>query len=165
MSKHQLAASLARASEDYLKLLNYVQTKAPGTLLEYEQVERSTGVNMSRGQLGRDKLRRAILRSHREYEVIPNVGYCLAKAETGTRIVVKQLMTIDGRVRRAEKAHKVIQDSFLFQMTIEEQKGILFLGAMFGTIRQIADQAKALGEEQRTISGGTPQLPENFREA
>ena len=160
MSEKAVQATLAKASEDYLRLLAYVQEQPIGELLEYSKVEQATGVTMNTA--GRNKLRRAILRSHFEYAVIPGVGYKLAQADMTMGILTFRLVGIDNKVRRAERAQRVLQQAFLDQLPPEEQKGVLFIGAVFGAIRQSAEKGKELyRKEPKQIAGGDPSLPSN----
>jgi len=64
---------MRKASEDYNKLRAYVSDKPHGFLLEYQIVQKETGVFMD--SKGRAKLRNAIIKSEREYYPIANVGY------------------------------------------------------------------------------------------
>jgi hypothetical protein len=160
MSEKSIKATLAQSSQDYLKLLAYVQDKHPGDLLEYLVVATETGIKMDAG--GKGKLRRAILRSHLEYAVVQNVGYKLAQPDMTMGILTLKLVGIDNKVRRAERAHQVLQEQFLEQLPPDEQKGVLYIGAVFGAIRQSADRGKELyRKEPKRLSEGSPQLPDN----
>ena len=134
--------TVAQGSEDYLKLLEYIQDQPPGVLLNYQMVWDSTGVLMDRR--GRDRLRRAIRRSNREYSVVPNVGYKLANAEMVMGILSFKLMRIDNTVKNADRSHLNLQRAFLAQLTQEEARGVLFIGAVFGAIRLAAENGKRL---------------------
>ena len=151
MSDKKVRLTLAQGSEDYLKLLNYVIEQPDGAMLEYNGVHADTGVKMDK--CGRDKLRRAIRRSRREYSAKPSQGYVLAEPLTVTGILAFRLARVDGQVKRAEQAHEVLQERFYDQLGEPQQRTILLLGAIFGAIRLSAENGKKLwGQDVKQIS-------------
>lgn len=159
MIKNVLEETLQNASEEYLKLLGYIMDKGDGYLLIYSDVQRETGVIMD--PRGKSKLRRAILRSHREYAVLPNEGYKLAQPDMAMGILSFRLLRIDSQVKRADRAQRVIQDSFLKELTPEEKKGVLYIGAIFGAIRLAAEKGKKVyGKKRNLLIEGKPIVPD-----
>jgi len=136
--------TIARISEEYLTLVNLVQETPPGTLLDYAQVEDATGVPMGIGMPGRSMLRRAILRTGREYSVIRGVGFVTASKDNAMGILVHQLGGIDRKVKRADRATRVVRDAFIDEMPEPQQKAVMFLGSVFGAIRMAAENGRRL---------------------
>lgn len=152
--------TVGQSSEEYLRLLGYVTEQEHGTVLEYAAVQRDTGVKMD--TTGKNKLRRAILRSGREYSVMPTVGYKLADSGAVMGILSFKLMTIDNRVKSADRAQRHLQDAFLKELPEDQRKGVLFIGSIFGAIRLSAENGKRLyGKKPLQITQGNqkPILP------
>ena len=147
-------ATSQRLSEDSQRLLALVEEQEDGMLLTYEEVEAQTGVIMN--DYGKDKLRVAILRAGLEYSVLPTVGYRLASPDTAMQILTHQLVTIDSRVRRANRAQTVIQKQFLDALKPEEQRAVTFLGAVFGAIRLAAENGKKIYAPTRPALANPP---------
>ncbi len=154
--------SIAKASEEYMRLLAYVVEQPHGAMLSYDEVCHHTGVKMDIP--GKAKLRRTILRSKKEYSVVPNVGYKLADADIATGILSFRLIRIDNTVKRADRAQRIIQREFLNDLTEDEKKGVLFIGSVFGAIRIAADKGKKLysGQPVKMITqeASKPIMPE-----
>ena len=135
----ELRKAESQLSEETLRLIAYVDEHGdPGTLLMYSEVELRTGVSMHPDHNGRDRLRRAILRTGREYSVIPTMGYRLAAADSAMGILGGRLRAIDSRVRRADRATRVIQSQLLEELPEPQQKRVNELAAVFAGIRQLA---------------------------
>ena len=139
----------AQASEEYLKLLVYVEEQPHGRLLEYVAVEKATGVPMD--TVGRSKLRRAILRQGREYSVVTNVGFKLADAGSIMGILSSKLARIDTSVNRADRAQNIGQKEFLESLPQDQQQGVLYLGAIFGAIKVAAENGRKLYRTKRPV--------------
>jgi len=160
VTENKVMATLANASEDYLKLLAYVQDSEHGQILEYKKVQKETGVKMDTA--GKSKLRRAIIRSKREYSVIPNTGYKMASADMTMGILTFRLVGIDNKVRKAERSQKILQQQFFEELPADQKQNVLFVGAVFGAIRQSAEQGKRLySREHKQIAQHNPIIPSN----
>lgn len=151
--------SQAKMSDEYVKLLAHVVDQPDGAILNYEEVQSATGINMDT-QTNRSKLRQAILRSGKEYSVIPTVGYQLADSSTAMGILTHKLLRIDTSVRRANRAQTVVQQQFFDELDEDERKGVLFLGAVFGAIRTAAENGKKLyGKERPALTQADATIP------
>lgn len=160
MTEKNLQATLANASEDYLRLLTYIQDKPDGEVVEYTATEKDTGVIMD--YTGKNKLRRAIIRSKREYSVIPNTGYKLACPEITMSILTFRLVGIDNKIRKAERSQKILQQAFFEQLPKDQQNNVLFIGAVFGAIRSSAEKGKNIyRKELKQLAQTTPVIPGN----
>lgn len=145
--------SVAKASDEYLKLFAYVNQQQPGALLKYDDIQTEVGIPMTLAN--RTKLRRAILRSGREYAAVPNVGYQLADAASAMPILVHHMSGIDNKVKRTERAQRVVEKDFYAEMPAEQQQGVRFLGSVFGAIRLAAENGRKLYDKPRpALSGG-----------
>lgn len=149
--------SEAQASEEFLKLLAYVESRPRGSLLEYTEVERETGIKMD--LKGKSKLRRAVIRSELEYTAIPTVGYQLARADIAMSILTHRLTKIDNQVKRADRATTIINKDFYGELTPDEQRGVIFLGSVFGAIRNAAENGRKLyGQSKPQLSEGKQEV-------
>ncbi len=149
--------SIAKGSEEYMRLLAYVVDQPAGVLLDYLDVQRQTGVTMD--VRGKSMLRRAILRSKKEYSVVPNVGYKLADSDICMGILTFRLCRIDNTVKRAGRAQRIIQREFLESLSEDEKKGVLFIGSVFGAIRVAADKGKRLYSQPIKLIGQEASQP------
>jgi len=151
--------SLSRLSRESLILRQYVEAMPPGTLLEYSAVAAETGIPMTR--INKNKLRSGILAVGKEYEVIRHIGYRLACRTNAIDVLSHRLASIDSRVKRADRTRTVIQSQFYDQLTVPEQRGVLFLGAVFGAIRVAAENGRKIysREPRQITAGGTPIMP------
>ena len=154
---------MRKISEEYMRLLDYIKNhREPGMLLQYRVVEEETGVKMDRD--GRDKLRRAILRTGLEYLVSKGEGYGLAAHDTVMEILGHKVIAIDSRVVRANKAHRTLESQFFASLSEREQKQILFLGSVFGAIRLAAENAKLVygKKDLPQLALTQPVIPDNL---
>ena len=155
--------TLAKASDDYLKLVGLVEGQLPGVLLSYKEVEKLTGVKMDAA--GKDKFRRAILRSHREYSVLRGVGYKLADTGSAVYIVTDKLQRITNATNRGERAYSVLNEQFGGQLEGNERKYFIFVGNIYGAIRLATEQSKKLYSQKQGKVLPSPQnidLPNNL---
>lgn len=147
-----------KASEEFIKLVSLVNDLPAGSVLEYHEVEKQTGVTMD--IKGKDKLRRAIIKCDKEYALIAGIGYKLANPNLTMPIMTKRFLSIESRIRRADKAHKALMN-FRRSLTPEERRGFDFAGAIFGAIQAAAEDGKRLyGNEIKQIAPSKPIIPD-----
>lgn len=154
MSKKLKLRTDAHGSEEYLRVLAFIMEQPDGEFLSYKQVAAQTEVPMTRS--GKDMLRRATLRCRREYSVIVGEGYKLAEAQDTRGILGHRLRKVDSTMRRAERSQKILQARFFGQLDQQEQTSILYLGSIFGAIRQHVEAGKKSFGRQHQISGTPP---------
>lgn len=148
-----------QASAEYLRLIGYIHELPDGYFIEYKAAQREAGVEMN--SKGRALLRKAIVRLGREYAVVPGQGFKLADPGTTMPIMTKRFLSIDSRVKRAEKAHKALRE-FRNSLSEDERRGFDFAGAIFGAIRVAAEDGKHLyGKEIRQLSQQNPIVPDD----
>lgn len=134
--------TIAAVSEKTLKIQAFLEQCAPGTELSFLTIENRTGVVMN--EKGKQYLRRALKRAKIEYSPDIGRGIKLANPENTMPIVIDRLKRIDNTVKRAEKTQKNLQEQFFEQLSPQEQKQLLFVGAAFGAIRVAAENGKLL---------------------
>lgn len=153
-----MAKTIAQVSEDTLKLQAFIEQQEHGATLSYLEIEQATGVRMDTH--GKAHLRQATKRSKREYSPIRGAGIRLASAESCMPILGGRITRIDRAVRRADKSQKLLQEQFFASLSAEDQRKILFAGAVFGAIRLAADQGKQLYKKNtQLLSGPTINIP------
>jgi len=153
--------TIAKISEESLKIVNYLEGIAHGETLSYDQIEKATGVKMD--TKGRSYLRTAIKKLKREYSCIVGKGIELASAKSATNILVGRVVKIDNAVKRAEKTQTILVNNFYDQLQPIEQKQALFLGAVFGAIRVAAQNGKHYIQNATSNQMVAPMLPENIK--
>lgn len=132
--------TIAKVSEDTLKIETFFTQQSPGGFVSYEDIEKSTGVRMS--VKGKAYMRSALNRLKIEYTVVPGSGIELASKDNGMKIISGRLRKINGTVKRANKCHRRIQDQFFDAMSPEAQRQVLFVGSIFGAIRLAAENGR-----------------------
>lgn len=134
--------SIAVVSEETLKIQSYLGTVKDGETVDYRDIERGSTVKMDNA--GKQKLRSALRRAKREYSPIRGIGIKLACPDMVVPILGNRIIRIDNAVKRADKTHKALQVQFFSSLTTEQQKQILFAGAVFGAIRIAAENGKMI---------------------
>jgi hypothetical protein len=141
--------TIGEVSQETLKLQDYLSTQPHGTALAYSDIQRESGVAMD--AKGRARLRSAMKLSRREYSCIPGVGIRLADAQGVMPILSSRIKRIDHAVVRADRSQRLLQEQFFAQLDTQDQKRILFAGAVFGAIRLAAEQGKQLQRRNHTL--------------
>jgi hypothetical protein len=155
-------STLAKISEDSLKLVNYLKDIEHGQILSYQQIEKDTGVKMNT-QTGRSYLRTACKKLRREYSCLRGIGIQLASVNTATTLVVGRLVKIDNAVKRGERTYNNVSLAFYNELAPEEQKQLNFVGAAFGAIRVAAENGKYFLKNIQKGIITSPVLPENMK--
>lgn len=142
--------TIQEVSQDVLKLHAFLDTLPHGASMNYHDIQRATGVLLDAN--GKAKLRRALKRAQREYSCIHGTGIRLADAESCMPILSNRIRKIDRTVRRADKSQKLLQQQFFASLSADDQRKILFAGAVFGAIRLAAEQGKQLHGKPKLTS-------------
>lgn len=148
--------TVGQLTEQGLKLQVFIEGLEPGREISFLEVSKETGIAMS-GE-GRSALRRAMKRAKREYSAMPGWGVRLADASCVMPILSTRIRRIDSSVKRADNSQKLLQEQFFESLTAEDQKRILFAGAVFGAIRVAAEQGKMIYKKEK-VSGPTIHIP------
>jgi len=153
--------TIAKISEETLRIVNYLEDIPHGTLLLYKQIETDCDVPMD--TKGKSYLRTACKKLKREYSPVRGIGIELASAKTATGLVVGRLIKIDKAVKRGEKTFDNIVPVFYEEFSSQEQKQLNFVGAAFGAIRVAAENGKRFLKNSTLLQPANPVLPENIK--
>jgi len=137
-----MGRTIAKVSDNTLKLQSIMENFHPGDELSFNNIEHDSGVKMN--ERGKQYLRTACKRAKIEYSSIRGVGIKLADPRTTMQILSHRLIKVDNSVKRADKSHKNLQEKFFSQLTIKEQKDRLYIGSVFGAIRAASNNAKLI---------------------
>jgi hypothetical protein len=148
--------TIGQLTEQGLKLQVFIEGLDPGREVSFIEAATYTGIKMDLA--GRSALRRAIRRAKREYSPMVGYGVRLADAAGVMPILSTRIRRIDGSVKRADNSQKLLQEQFFESLSAEDQKRILFAGAVFGAIRVAAEQGKMIYKKQQ-VSGPTIHIP------
>lgn len=148
--------TVGQLTEEGLRLQVFIEGLEVGREVSFLEVEKETGVRMD-GK-GRGSLRRALHRARREYSPMLGWGLRLADGAGVMPILSSRIRRIDGSVKRADKSQKLLQEQFFESLSLDDQKRILFAGAVFGAIRVAAEQGKTIYRKGK-VSGPTIHIP------
>lgn len=149
---------IAQVSEDTLKIERFIETKNPGETISYDEISHESGVQMDLP--GKAKLRTALRRLRVEYSPVRGYGIKTADAGLVMPLLSSKVVRIDRAVKRADRTQKNLQVQFFAALTPEEQRQVLFAGAVFGAIRVAAENGRMLYKsETKRIGGGNVSIP------
>lgn len=150
--------TIAQVSEETLKIQAFIEEQQHGSVVTYVEVQQTTGVRMDTN--GKAKLRRALKRARREYSPIIGAGIRLAAADAVLSLVSHRLTSINNATKRGDKTTRLLHEQFFASLGLEEQRQILFAGAVFGAIRIAAENGKLLyGKQKQIANDGTIHIP------
>jgi hypothetical protein len=148
--------TVGQMTEEGLKLQVFIEGLEHGREISFLDIEKETGVRMDGN--GRGCLRRALKRARREYSAMTGWGLRLADASGVMPILSTRIRRIDSSVKRADQSQKLLQEQFFESLSVEDQKRILFAGAVFGAIRVAAEQGRMIYKKEK-VSGPTIHIP------
>lgn len=151
--------TIAKISEETLRIINYLQDVPHGQYLTYDQIQKDTGVNMD--NKGKGYLRTACKKLKRLYSCNIGHGINLIDEKTATTKLVHDNIKIGRTTNRARRAQKIIVNDFYQKLRPEEQKLCVFYGACYGAIASATRKAKHYLEN--TTVSMPPMLPENIK--
>jgi hypothetical protein len=137
-----MGTNLAKASQEYRKLLSYVLDQPHGAKLGYLRVEHDTGVKMNTA--GKTKLRRAIVASGHEYSVEPNIGYVLAAVATASAIADTRTQEVESRFRKLDRSLTVLAEAFLEELPDQEKELFTLRISVTRAMKSHIEQSKRL---------------------
>lgn len=141
--------TIAKVSKDTLKIQSFLEELEAGEYVSYSDIEYKTKVRMD--TKGKSYLRTALKRAKIEYSPVMGKGIKLADSKTTMGLVVNRLNKIDRTVKRAEKTQQNLQTQFFESLEPQEQKQLLYIGAVFGAIRVSAENGKLLYQSKNNI--------------
>lgn len=148
-----MGRTIAEVSAETLKLQAYVEKLPDGTELSFHRIAHDTKLAMD--ETNKQHLRAAINRCKREYSSIRGYGIKLAESKDALPILTHRLTKIDKAVLRGEKSQKRLQERFIHSLNAEEQRQLLFAGAVFGAIRVAAQNGRLIYQKSdpKAIAG------------
>ncbi len=154
-----MGTNLAKASQEYRKLLSYVLDQPHGARLDYERVTLDTGVKMDAH--GKTKLRRAIVNSGREYSIERNIGYVLAQVDSASAIADNRTQEVEHKVTKLHRSLTVLSEAFYEELPEEEKQIFTIRLSVTGALTASIEQAKRLysKKEVKQISQTTETIP------
>lgn len=99
---------MARVSEEFMNLCKYVANKPDKATLDYDTVERETGIDMSQESGNRGKLARAIMKAGRRALAFPGLGYELDGVDNTEIIVDKAGQRVYRQIKRSSRTTKIV---------------------------------------------------------
>lgn len=142
--------TIAELDKESIQIQEFLAIQKRGAELSYMAIEHGSGVKMD--LRGKTHLRRALHRMKIEYSC--TFGYGIRLADTGSvmPILSTRISRIDRAVKRGDRSQRILQEQFFNSLSAEEQKQILFAGAVFGAIRLAADQGRQLYKKRESLS-------------
>lgn len=137
-----MAKVIGELDQESMLLEKFLAQQKPEGQLSYLQIEHGTGVKMDAA--GKQRLRRSMKRMRIEYSCARNYGVTLAGPALVMPILSTRITRIDSAVRRADRSQRILQEQFFHSLSVEEQKSVLFAGAIFGAIRLAAEQGRMM---------------------
>lgn len=138
--------TIAEVSNETLRIEEFLKTLHNGQQVSYSEIEKQSGVKMN--ARGRGFMRTALKRLNLEFTTIHGEGIELGSPDNAMRIISTRIVRIDNSVRRAEKTVKNVHDKFYDSLNDIEKKNVMYLGAVFGAIRQHSNSAKAFFKKE-----------------
>lgn len=142
--------TIAEVSEETLKIQRLLEEQPDGKELSFDYISAKTGVTMD--DRGKGFLRTAMKRAKKVYSPIRGQGVKLADSKSTMPILINKMGKIDRAVKRSEKTHKTLQEQFFSSLPLQQQKEILYIGAVFGAIRVAAENGKIVYSRKKEIS-------------
>jgi hypothetical protein len=143
---------------DFWKLIAYIQEQPQGAIISYEQVQHDTLVIMDTN--GRTKLRQAIERAEREYKNIIGQGYVLDSIELVTEIMSIHVQRIYSRVKRTQRAHRILRPKYYQLLPKEERERMDIQGGIIELMAEAGERQKALyAPKRKQIAQTTETIP------
>lgn len=139
--------TVAEKSKESVLLENFLGKQNPGAELSFLAIEAGSGVRMDAD--GKNCLRRALHRLRIEYTAIRGYGVTLANSSLVMPILTNRLTRIDSAVKRGDRTQKNLEEQFFKSLSDEQQKSVLFAGAIFGAIRLASRQGRYLYGKRR----------------
>lgn len=147
-----------RTSAELKALEEYVKTKNPGERLSYTQIQLDTGLTMNTAN--KQKLRTALKNAGIEYDTDRGNGIVLADAKNGVSIIKGRMHRISTAIKRGKRSHENIQSRFIMDMSEDDRKATLLVGAVFSAMEHAKKQLASMPINSPILANGnTPVLP------
>jgi hypothetical protein len=128
------------------KILDYLDTRKPGDVVTWVELEKTTSIPMRAGPVagvrGRDLTRRALRRARREVETIVDVGFRLSSVEGVFAILGERHQRAIGALKRARKASVNLDEAHGAQLSPLACDRLTRYGALFTTIFSLSSDGR-----------------------
>ena len=142
--------TIAELDRESTLLQQFLSTQDIGAELSYIAIEHGSTVKMD--QRGRAHLRRCLHRMKIEYSCSFGYGIKLADPRSVMPILSTRIHRIDRAVKRGDRSQKILQEQFFDSLPAEQQRKVLFAGAIFGAIRLASEQGRTLYKKRSAES-------------
>lgn len=130
-------------SADILVLREYLKEHAkPDQTLTYSQICGATGIDMDK--TGKHHLRAACKAEKIEYTPLVGEGIVIAGPITGCKIVETRIHGAKRAIKRSARSHAIISAKHLAEMTQDDQKRVVFVGAVFAAMTAASESLKQM---------------------
>ena len=126
---------MARVSTEYLKLVDYIKRKPDGFSLDYDLVQRETGISMT-NQRNRNKLGKAIIRSKRRYLIFPGLGYQLDDPKNTMQIVDNAGIKLTRQLRRSSETTTIVTRKHISKLDVEDQGKLKAINSVYNILER-----------------------------
>lgn len=127
---------MAKISEEFIRLYNYVLTKPDGATLDYDTVQRETGVSMAVESNNRNKLAQAIRKSKRHALCYPGLGYELDDAGNTPLIVDRAGKRVFNQIKSASEITKTVYNRHAKELSEDERQRIGTITKMYSFLER-----------------------------
>lgn len=145
---------------DTIILIDFLKDVDPGETLTYEYITNMTGIAMTYN--GKQHLRSALRHLKLEYYCIRSIGIQMAHSENAMVIVTGKTRKVSKAIQRGDKTTTRLIEDFYDSMPTEAQKRILFVGSVFGAIKQASKQLSRIYKKPLAlVNTAKPILPKD----
>jgi hypothetical protein len=137
-------------SADILTLREYIKTAKPDQTLTYSQIAGDTGISMDK--TGKNHLRAACKTEKIEYTPLVGEGIVIAGPVTGCKIVETRIHGAKRAIKRSARSHAIISAKHLANMSQDDQKKVVFVGAVFAAMTAASESLKQLQPAQAPVA-------------
>lgn len=135
--------TIAKTSEEGLKLREYMSVQSPGSFITYLQIQDESGVLMD--SRGKNLVRSALTSQKIEYTCLRGKGIELAGVETAVGIMNQKFVRVSNTIKKAAKTQKNIQEKFYDDLSEQDKRKVLLAGTVFAMMHAMAkDNSKSL---------------------
>ncbi len=162
MKKELSTRAQLNASEEYIKLFQYIVDVPNGTMVEYSQIQKDTGIKMT--TQNRNRLHRACVASGREYINIRNIGYKFADGANAMGIIGNAINRLGNAAMRTKRTHINIKIDIYEEMSAEDKQKFNFTESVTNAMTASIENSRRLKEinKPRQLSEPKPIIPDDI---
>jgi len=126
---------MRKASAEYIKLMEYVKSQPDGTSLDYDKVQKDTGISMLESR-NRNFLSRAINKSGRRALVFPGLGYQLDDPKNTMQIIDKAGVKVFRQIKRSSTTTRIVTLKHGDKLEPDEQGRLKAIGGLYNILER-----------------------------